>query len=94
MSLPLKLNWEQAQTRWKSQLDPIIANPITNPRILKNISLASGNTTINHGLDQTQQGWYITDINGAATIYRSQPFNNKTLTLTSSAAVTVDIGVF
>ena len=48
----------------------------------------------NHGLQQTMQGWMITDINAAATVYRSQPLNDKTLTLTSSAACTVDLVVF
>lgn len=56
--------------------------------------MINGVTTINHKLGQVQQGWFIIDINGAATVYRSQPFNDKTLVLTSNAAVTVNIGVF
>jgi hypothetical protein len=56
--------------------------------------LINGTTIINHGLGKMQQGWFIVDINGAATIYRSQPLNDKTLILNSSAAVIVSIGVF
>src|SRR5712671_4951391 len=82
------------QNRWASQLNPVLGNPMTNMSILKNITLASGNNVINHKLAQLQQGWIITDIQGAATIYRSQPFNDKTLTLNSSAPVTISLGVF
>ena len=88
--LPLSL----LQTQWKAQLDPVLANPCTNMSILKNVSLINGVTVINHKLGQTQQGWIITDQQGAASIYRSTPFNKLTLTLTSSAAVVVNIGVF
>ncbi len=77
-----------------STLNPIIGNPISSAKFLKGIGLAVGTTVINHGLGRTMQGWIITDINGAATIYRSQPLNALTLTLVSSAAVTVALEVF
>lgn len=91
--LPL-LPWESAQTKWKSQLDPILANPLSGLIILPNVSLANGLTKINHGLGRLQQGWVVLDIQGAAQIYRSSPLNSTTLSLTSSAAVTATIGVF
>lgn len=94
MQLPLGLTGSQMQTKWKSILDIIIRNPINAVSILPNVSLNNGVTVINHKLGKTQQGWFITDIQGAATIYRSAAFNSLTLTLTSSAAVTVNIGVF
>ena len=94
MALPLKLDWPIAQTRWKSQLDPLLANSLNNVSLLSNISLAIGANTINHLLGRAQQGWFLVDIQGAATVYRSQPFNSTTLTLTSSAPVTVSIGVY
>lgn len=82
------------QTKWKSILDPLLKNPINGISILSNVQLIDGSTVINHGLGQLQQGWFLIDIDGAATIYRSQPFSTTTLTLVSSAAVTVSIGVF
>lgn len=82
------------QTRWASIINPFLANPILSVQTLQAVSLINGVTTINHKLGQVQQGWFIIDINGAATVYRSQPFNDKTLVLTSNAAVTVNIGVF
>jgi hypothetical protein len=94
MSLSTKLPWELAQPKWAAELNPIIANPLTDMSILFNIKLNNGTTVINHMLGQVQQGWMLVDVQGAATIYRSAPFNATTLTLTSNAAVTVSIGVF
>lgn len=92
--LPLNLPPSQQSTKWKSILDPVIAAPMVGVNILTGIQLKNGVTVINHLLGAMQQGWFLADINGAATVYRSAPFNDKTLTLTSSAAVTVNIGVF
>jgi len=82
------------QTQWASQLNPIIGNPATNPTLLFNIQLSSGNNVINHHLRATPKGWFICDINAASQIYRSAPFNELTLTLNASVACTVSIGVF
>jgi hypothetical protein len=84
----------QMVTQWKSLLDPLLASPLNDVSILKNVQLKNGTTTINHLLGAVQQGWFLVDIQGAATIYRSRPFNATTLTLTSNASVTVSIGVF
>ena len=89
-----KLDWSLANPQWAASLNPILNNPTNTSMILKNQPLINGVTIINHGLGRLMQGWIITDINGAATIYRSAPFNNKTLTLTSNAIVTVSIEVF
>jgi len=82
------------QLKWKSIIDAFIGNPSNDVSILKNVVLINGVTVVPHKLTQTMQGWRIVDINGAATIYRSAPFNAKTLTLTSNAAVTVALEVF
>ncbi len=94
MQLPLNLETGQMQTRWKSLLDPVLTNPLNNASNLTDITLINGITVINHQLGRVMQGWFITDINGAAQIYRSAPFNALTLTLTSNAVVTVSLGVF
>lgn len=82
------------QSKWSGILNPILANPLTNPRILKSVVLASGINVINTGLADTLQGWFVTDINAAITIYRSQPKAPLTLTLTCSGIATADIAVF
>lgn len=98
MALPLQktdiLPLSLLQTQWKSQLDPVLANPTASLSILSNVNLINGVNVINHLLGQKQQGWILVDQQGAASIYRSAPFNNLTLTLTSNAAVTISIGVF
>lgn len=94
MSLPLHLSLELMSQKWKSQLDPLLVIPMLDGIQLNNVALINGATVINHKLQRQMQGWMMTDINGAATIYRSQPFNPTTLTLTSSAAVVVSIWVF
>jgi len=94
MQLPLGFPLPQMQTLWKSLLDPVLDNPLNDISILKNVQLNNGVTVINHRLGRNQQGWFLTDIQGAATVYRSAAFNSLTLTLTSNAAVTVNIGVF
>lgn len=82
------------QTAWKAALTPIIQNEINQGILLQDITLQIGDNVINHLLTRAQKGWMITDINGVASIYRSQPLNDRTLTLNSSAVVTVSIWVF
>ncbi len=96
MSVPLsnKMSWELANPIWASQLNPIISSPLSSASILESVALINGATVINHKLGRKMQGWFITDQNASAAIYRSQPMNSSTLTLTSSAAVTVNIAVF
>lgn len=89
--LPLRLTWDKASDRWKSEIQPVVNYPPNQGILLTNQTLINGVTVINHLLGKTQQGWIITDITSAATIYRSQPFNNLTLTLTSNAATTCSI---
>lgn len=92
-SLPLNLTLQATQTQWASAINPILANPLVSGQLLT-IGLSNGVTTFNHGLSRNMQGWIIVDQNESASIYRSEPFNSKTLTLTSSAAVTVTLWVF
>ncbi len=93
-NLSPKLEWNLANPRWASILNPLISNPLNNASVLKNIQLKSGVNVVNHLLGQTQQGWYFTDIDAAITAYRSAPFNNLTLTLTCSGPATVSIAVY
>lgn len=94
MTLPQKLTLDQMQNRWASIIEPVLGNLILQGNTLKNIQLINGSNVINHLLSRMQQGWIITDVNASASIYRSQPFNDKTLTLTSNAACIVNIYCF
>lgn len=75
-------------------MQPIISKPQAQANILSQVVLVPGANVINHLLGRKLQGWQIVDIDGVASLYRSQPNNDLTLTLTSSAAVTVGILVF
>lgn len=92
--LSSNLPWNLANNIWAQSLNPFLANPLNYPQQLKNVALIAGSNTINHGLGRLMQGWFITDINGVATIYRSGLLNDLTITLTASAPVTVSLGVF
>lgn len=98
MSLPIyhtdDVSLSLMQTVWASSLNPIIANPLTQGNLLTGVSLINGVNVINHKLSRVQQGWIITDQDGIASIYRSKVFGPQTLTLTSNAAVVVNIYVF
>ncbi len=92
--LSRSLSWDLANSLWASTLNPFIQNPVNNILVINNVSLITGVNIINHRLGAMQNGWMILDIQGSATIYRSAPFNSNTLQLTSSAAVTINLGVF
>lgn len=82
------------QNKWRSILNPIISIPFISGVQLTDIILIDGINVINTTLNQMQQGWFVTDITNPATIYRSSAFNTRTLTLTSSAACTVNLWVY
>jgi hypothetical protein len=98
MSLPIQqtniLPLNLMQKTWAAALNPVLGNPATNPVILTGIVITTGVNVINHRLGRIQQGWVVSDINAAVTLYRSQPFNDLTLTLTASGAATVNLEVF
>jgi hypothetical protein len=82
------------QSSWRAIINPVLSNPLTNPRIIAGVKLVSGTNVINHQLQAMQQGWVIADTTAAATIYRSQPFNDLTLTLVASAPTVVTLVVY
>lgn len=94
MGLPTRLPNEQMQQQWKSQLDPVLAIPMLQGLQLKGVALKAGVNVVNTLLGRQQQGWMITDIDAPAKVYRSQPFNTLTLTLTSDAACNVNLWVY
>lgn len=93
--LSTKLPWDLANTRWASVLNPILALPILNGNMIEEINLvASTPQTINHLLQQTPTGWFITDNTANAVIWRTRDFNPLTITLESDADTTIAIWVF
>jgi len=92
--LPQKLNWEMAQTKWAQELNPLLRNQLIQGVLISNISITTGVNVINNMLSRNQIGFIITDINAPVTLYRSQPLNDKTLTLTASGPCQISVWCF
>jgi hypothetical protein len=94
--LAQKLSMDQLQTKWASQLNPVLANLLVQGQLLQDQSLINGTTTINHRLGRTLNGWFVVSPKASATVYEatSQPNPTLTLTLISSAALDCSIWVF
>lgn len=96
-NLPIKLPLPQMQTQWKSQIDPVLANPLLQGQLLPNTSLTNGTTVVNHGLGRKLVGWFLVGVNAAVTVHDLQTANQTpqlTLVLVSNAACTVNLWVF
>ena len=96
MPSPLSSNlpWPLANPQWAQTLNPIVANSLLQGRSVQSFQLQIGDNHIPHGLQRMQLGWFITDINSGATVFRSAPFSTTTLTLHSSAVATINLWVF
>lgn len=96
-NLPQKLPLDLMQTKWASQINPILSNPIINGLQLTSIKLINGSNSVNHLLGRNLQGYFITNKNDFADIYDTQSTNQTpdlTLNLFSSANVTVSLWVY
>lgn len=97
MALPQKLSWDMAQSVWARSIEPVLNNPLNNVVVLSSVQLTAGNNVVNHKLGRNLQGWFITRVRAASTVYDTQDKNQTpqlTLNLNSSANVVVDIAVF
>jgi len=95
--LAQRLPLEQLQQQWSAQLNPVLANLLVQGQLLTGISLQLGTTQVNHKLQRKLIGWFITGIDGVATVYDNQATNQTpdlTLSLTSTANVLVNLWVF
>lgn len=100
MSLPIfntnVTELSMMQTKWASQLNPLLSNVLNKAYIIKNIKLQTGDNTINHLQDKALNGYIITRMQGSfAQIYEvPSDMPKKTLILNASAPTTVDLMVF
>lgn len=87
----------QLQDNIANFIEPLGNNVLLSGIILKNVALAVGSNTIQHGLGRLLLGWFIVRQRASASIYDTQDTNpspTTTLRLTSSAVVVVNIYVF
>ena len=79
--LPLKLNADLMQARWKSIIDPLLSNPVNNVSLLQDVALTNGLNIVNHKLNRVPEGWFITDIDMPANIWRYGEATDTTISL-------------
>lgn len=94
MQLPLIKDLDLMQAKWKSILDPVLAKAFLSGQILSSIKIVSGSNVINHRLGRQMQGWILSDIDSNVQVFRSAPFNDLTLTLTSNGSAVLNLLVF
>lgn len=95
MQLSSNLSFEQMINKWSAALNPVLANLLIQGLPLNNITLVSGvPQTVSHSLGRNQLGFFITDQNAAASVFRTQPFNSQNITLQSNANVTINLWNF
>jgi hypothetical protein len=80
--------------RWKSQIDPVLANRLLQGQQIQGLQLGTSPTVVNHSLGVVPQGWVLADQDADAVIYRTVPMTNKTITLQATATCTVNLLVY
>ncbi len=96
-NLSPSLPWDLANPKWAASLNPILANPLINGRVLSGLKLLTGANVVNHGLQRKLQGYFVIMNSAASTFYDSQASNQTpdiTLVLNSSGTATVSLYVF
>ena len=93
--LSTKLPWDLAQTKWSSILNPIVSLPIISGNQIDDVVMTANTPkVINHLLQRKPQGWFLTDNQANAVIWRTMAFNDLTITLEASANTTISFWVF
>lgn len=90
-------NVNQLQQNLKQAVDPLLQSPLLNGYIIPNITLISGDNTIEHGLNRPLQGWFRVLDTAGPVLYDKQASNttpSTTLVLNSSGAATISLYVF
>lgn len=78
-----------------AKVNDVLSSPLLNGKFLKaEVLKAASPVVVTHGLGRLPQGWIIIDRTAAATPWRSAPSTKQTITLSTSADVTVALWVF
>lgn len=81
------------QTDIEQAVGSAIRSPLLNGRMVSDVDLASGSTTLEHKLAREIRGYLIVKRSNASTIY-DESSDDKFLTLNASGAVTVSLWIF
>lgn len=74
-------------------LGPLSKNPYIDGLLVPNVVLVIGTNTVIHKLGRAPQGWVITDIDSASTIFKVT-MDSQSLVLDASADVTISLWVY
>lgn len=86
---------QKVQENVGEALQPIIKSAILNGAQLDNISLASGNNTIEHRLGKKLSGWIVVKKDSGALIYEVESdFPSRILVLNSSSQCNISLWVY
>jgi hypothetical protein len=85
-NLPQKLPLDQMQTKWASQLNPVLANLLVQGQLLDAQIFEIGSNAVNHKLGRTPNGWFSVSPQGPGQLYEAPYQPNPTLTLTIIAS--------
>lgn len=96
-NLSPSLPWALANPKWAATLNPVLANPLVNGRLMSGIAVIMGQNTLNHGLGRRLRGYFVVLNSAAVTFYDSQSTNQMpdyTLILNASGPATISLYVF
>ena len=85
------------QSHIKTALNPLLELPISDGVMLKDQTIETTDTEINHGLGREYEGFIITRLKTNATIYESatdNPSKSLYILLKASGTATADIYIF
>jgi hypothetical protein len=85
------------QSHIKTTLTPLLELPISDGVLIKNLSIETSDTRVNHGLGREYEGFVVTRLQSNAVIYESDSTNtdkNLFILLKGSSAATADIYFF
>jgi len=85
--------FERMQTRWMSELNPALSNPLLKGRQIDSVALQTGDNTVDHMLGRQPIGWFIVDLNANEGVYKVS-WSPTSLVLNSSGPVTVSLYVY
>ncbi len=85
------------QSHIKTTISHLLELPISDGVLIKDLSIETTDTRVNHGLGRTYEGFIITRLQSNAVIYESSSTNddkNLFILLKGSSAATADIYFF
>jgi len=82
------------QSHIKTTLNPLLELPISDGVLIKNLSIATSDTIVEHKLAREYEGFIITRLKSNSVIYESDTantFKDRKIILKASATATADI---